>query len=79
MIARIVRARFGNFGDCKQIKGGDGICELRIDFGAGYRIYFAPYDSTAIVALLGGDKSSQARDIEKAKKYWFDWIERNKT
>jgi len=69
---RLDRIRLGNFGDSKVIKGGDGICELRIDFGPGYRIYFGKKGSTVVVLLVGGNKSSQDRDIEKAKRYWLE-------
>lgn len=55
----------GNFGDCKVI--GDGICELRIDYGPGYRLYFARRDNELVLLLLGGNKSSQQRDIERAR------------
>ena len=67
---RLDRVKFGNFGDCSAIKGCDGIWELRIDVGPGYRIYFGKVGSTIIVLLIGGAKGSQMRDIEKAKRYW---------
>jgi|SRR3990167_1145260 len=70
--AKIERVRLGNFGDVKSIKNGNGIYELRIDFGSGYRIYFGKQGRSIIVLLLGGDKRSQRRDIEKAKEYWLD-------
>jgi putative addiction module killer protein len=70
---RIARLRLGNYGDVKSIKNGDGIYELRISFGAGYRIYFGQKGKLIIILLVGGDKSSQKRDIEKAKKYWLDY------
>ena len=57
----------GDFGDHRSV--GDGVFELRLPFGAGYRIYFARIGD-AILLLLGGDKGSQRRDIEKAKAYW---------
>lgn len=56
----------GNLGDSKPV--GDGVFELRIDYGAGYRLYFSNRESGIILLLIGGDKSSQRRDIEKAKK-----------
>jgi putative addiction module killer protein len=75
VLARLSRLRSGNVGDCKQIKGGNGICELRINHGAGYRIYFGKKGAEIVVLLVGGDKGSQNRDIEKAKRYWLDFKE----
>jgi len=69
---RIDRVRLGNFGDCKRIKDGNGIWELRISYGAGYRIYFGKRKSTIVVLLTGGDKKSQNRDITQAKQYWLE-------
>jgi putative addiction module killer protein len=51
---------------------GDGVHELKIDFGPGYRVYFAA-DGDSIILLYGGDKSTQVRDIVKAKEYWSDY------
>jgi putative addiction module killer protein len=56
----------GNFGDVKPI--GEGISELRIDFGPSYRVYFAQRGQTLVVLLAGGDKRTQDRDIKKALK-----------
>ena len=67
----------GNSGDWKVIKNGGGICEIRVAQGPGYRVYFAKDGATIVVLLAGGDKSSQDRDIEKAKKYWRDYKEQN--
>lgn len=58
----------GHFGDCKPI--GDGIRELRINFAKGYRVCFKEKDERIIILLVGGDKSSQQKDIEKAKEIW---------
>ena len=62
------RVRAGNFGDCRAL--GDGVWELRLQFGPGYRIYFGRSEVGSIVLLCGGDKRSQRRDIERAKTYW---------
>jgi putative addiction module killer protein len=55
-----------HFGDCKLV--GNGIRELKIDFAKGYRVYFKESDGKIIILLIGGDKSTQQRDIEKAKE-----------
>lgn len=69
---RLDRLKLGNFGDAKTIKGAEGICELRIDYGPGYRIYFGKKGTTIVLLLVGGEKKSQERDIAKAKRYWLD-------
>ena len=69
--ARLARIRLGNFGDAKPV--GEGVCELRLDFGPGYRIYFGQEGRTIVILLCGGDKSSHQRDIKKAKRS-FGWI-----
>ena len=63
---RIRRLSLGNPGDVKPV--GEGISELRIDYGPGYRVYFIERGNELILLLFGGDKSSQAKDIAKAKK-----------
>ena len=63
---RITRIELGDFGDCKDV--GEKVKELRIHYGPGYRVYFTEYRNEIIILLIGGDKSSQAKDIEKAKK-----------
>ena len=70
---RLDRIEIGNFGDAKVIKGGEGIWELRIDHGPGYRLYFGKQGSMIIILLTGGDKKSQSKDIERAIKYWIEW------
>ena len=63
---RIERMEHGNFGDVKSV--GISISELRIQTGPGYRIYFTKREERIIILLVGGDKSTQSKDIEKAKK-----------
>ncbi|MGX1185264.1 putative addiction module killer protein [Pseudomonas sp. F-14 TE3623] len=63
---RIERASAGNLGDIKPV--GDGVSEMRMDVGAGYRVYFTMRNGVVIVLLAGGDKSSQNTDIRRAKK-----------
>ena len=70
---RLDRIRSGNFGDYRSV--GAGVFELRFSFGAGYRIYFGEVDDTIILLLCAGDKSSQTRDIERAKRYWLEYKE----
>lgn len=62
---RIIRIQAGNFGDAKYI--GDGVSELRFDLGPGYRVYFHRRGDIVVILLCGGDKQTQASDIEKAK------------
>lgn len=62
---RIDRASTGNLGDVKPV--GEGVSEMRIDVGAGYRVYFITRDRTIIILLVGGDKSTQPADIKQAK------------
>ncbi|RXJ68284.1 hypothetical protein CRV08_08510 [Halarcobacter ebronensis] len=66
ILRRIERMKNGNFGDYKSL--GDELSELRFTLGAGYRVYYTIRDKEIIILLLGGDKSTQAKDIEKAKK-----------
>jgi putative addiction module killer protein len=55
---------------------GEGVCELKIDHGAGYRVYFGQIGSMVVLLLCGGDKSTQGRDIRLAKEYWEDYAKR---
>lgn len=62
--ARIDRAVLGNFGDCAPV--GEGVSEMRIHYGPGYRVYFAQRGLEVVILLAGGDKSSQSKDIARA-------------
>ena len=72
---RLNRVRLGNFGDAKPV--GQGVYELRIPHGPGYRIYYARTGRRIVLLLCGGDKSSQKRDISKAKDYLADFKRRS--
>ncbi len=74
---RITRLELGNFGDAKQIKGAKGLYELRIHEGPGYRVYYGKKGQVIVVLLTAGKKGTQAKDIEKAKQYWSDYLENN--
>lgn len=71
--ARIDRLAFGHFGDAKPV--GQGVIELRIHFGPGYRVYFQRRGETIVLLLCGGEKGTQAKDIEKAKRLAEEWSE----
>ncbi len=62
---RLLRVEAGLFGDVEPV--GDGVSELRIDYGPGYRVYFVRRGQTVVILLCGGDKGSQSRDIAEAK------------
>lgn len=67
ILKRVERLQLGNFGDCKFV--GNNVWELRIDHGPGYRVYYSIVDKKIVLLLCGGDKSTQSKDIEKAKSY----------
>ena len=68
---RITRLEAGLYGDCESV--GEGVSELRMFFGPGYRVYFGEDDKNIIILLCAGDKSSQKQDIKISKKYWKDY------
>lgn len=75
IIRRVNRVELGNFGDHKACR--EGVWELRIDVGPGYRVYYAQSGKTIILLLCGGDKRTQNSDITKACEYWRDWQRNN--
>lgn len=72
--ARVERLGEGLFGDCKPLR--DGVWELRVDWGPGYRVYYAQAGRRIILLLCGGDKRKQSADIKRAILYWQDWRRR---
>lgn len=73
---RINRLAAGNFGECKALR--EGVWELKIDYGPGYRVYYAKSGKTCVLLLCGGDKRKQAADINRAIEYWQDYQRRSK-
>ena len=74
VVRRVARVELGNFGDHKFCR--DGIWELRIDAGPGYRVYYALSGQRIVLLLCGGDKRTQDADIARAAAYWQDWQRR---
>ncbi len=74
---RIDRLAAGNFGDCKALR--HGVCELRIDWGPGYRVYYGMVGKVCVLLLCGGDKRKQSADIDRALEYLRDYKERTET
>lgn len=71
---RLDRVRLGNLGNNRFV--GDGVYELKIDYGPGYRVYYALDGKTVVLLLLGGNKSTQEKDVAQAKTYWTDYKRR---
>ena len=74
VVRRSIRIELGDLGDHKGV--GDGVSEIRIDVGPGYRLYYGVVGQTVVLLLTGGSKGSQERDIARAKGYWKDHQER---
>ena len=74
--ARVLRLAAGNFGDCKSLR--EAVWELRINWGPGYRVYFAKEGRSIVLLLCGGDKRKQTADIERAIGYWKDYKARTR-
>jgi putative addiction module killer protein len=72
--ARIDRLAHGNFGDCKRLR--HGLCELRIDWGPGYRVYYLMLGAVCVFLLCGGDKRKQSSDVERALMFLADFKQR---
>jgi len=72
ILVRVSRLQQGNYGDCEPV--GEGVRELRMFFGSGYRVYFGEQDDAIVVLLCGGDKGSQRKDIEQAKVFWEEYL-----
>ena len=70
IVARIERAKLGNFGDHKSV--GEGVFEMRITKGKGYRLYYARKGEVTYLLICGGDKSTQENDIKQAKALWAE-------
>ena len=77
ILVRVQRMAAGNIGDCKSLQ--DGVWELRIDWGPGYRVYYAQAGKRLILLLAGGDKRKQQADIAAALERWRDWQHRRKS
>lgn len=71
---RLRHVQAGNMGNVKSV--GEGVSELRIHIGPGYRVYCGRHGKAIVILLCGGDKSSQEADIERAKEIWAEWKSR---
>lgn len=71
---RLRQIEAGNFGDVEAV--GEGVSELRIHIGAGYRVYFGRNGKAVVILLSGGDKGSQVADVKRAKALWSEWKRR---
>lgn len=76
ILKRLARVRMGNLGEWRSL--GEGVGELKIDFGPGYRIYFGQESQKLVILLCGGDKGTQTKDINNAFKFWKDYQQRRK-
>lgn len=72
ILARVSRLQQGNYGDCEPV--GEGVSELRLFVGPGYRVYLGEHGAHIVVLLCGGDKHSQRKDIQQAKAYWKEYL-----
>lgn len=77
ILGRLDRMEKGNLGDHRPV--GEGVHEMRIHFGPGYRVYFGEADKTLVILVMGGDKSTQQKDIQRAKEHWQDYRRRHES
>ena len=77
--ARMDRLQLGLFGDSKSLAEAEGVCELRINYGPGYRVYYVMLGTLCVLLLFGGDKRKQSSDIDRALAYLKDYKERSGT
>jgi len=77
IVRRLQQAQAGNFGDCEPV--GEGVSEMRIHVGAGWRVYFVRRGQTVYLLLCGGDKKTQNKDIEMAKKLAQDLADEDRS
>jgi putative addiction module killer protein len=70
---RLRRIELGNFGDHKSV--GEGVWELRLSFGPGYRIYYGLQNDKVVILLCGGDKKTQKSDVKRAQEHWKEYME----
>ncbi len=74
VVVALTRLEQGNFSNVKSV--GEGVLELRLDWGPGYRLYFGRDGAVLVILLTGGTKQRQPRDVERAKTYWADYKRR---
>lgn len=74
ILKRLARIRLGNLGEWRSL--GEGVGELKINFGSGFRIYFGQEGGKLVILLCGGDKKTQSKDIKKAFEFWWDHQQR---
>lgn len=79
LYARLKRVEYGNFGDCKRIKGTPGLYELREHYGSGFRVFYSIVGDRAVLLLAGSTKKDQDKTIARARQYLEDYHRRNRS